>query len=127
MLLDTHALVWLASDLSELTQVGMEHIQEHAHSLHVSSISALEIALLTKRNRLDLPIAAEDFFERALKQHGIKVVPIDQAIAFRSAMLPDHHHDPFDRLIIATAQLKRLVIMTKDRTIPRYEDVRTVW
>jgi len=125
LILDTHAFVFLASDVKKLPDRAKKIIE--ASSLFVSAISAFEMALLCKRQRLRLPIAPETFWEKALEQHGIEEIPIDRIIAMRAAALPDLHNDPFDRIIIATALEQDLVIVTKDGEIPKYPNVRIVW
>ncbi len=127
LLFDTHALVWLASNLKNLSAGARHAIQQHSDELYVSSISALEIAILAKRNRLSLPVAVEEFVNRALRQHGIHEVPLDRQIAVASTRLPDIHNDPFDRIIIATAQLNGMSILSRDQIIPQYPEVKVVW
>lgn len=127
LLLDTHALIWLATDLSELTETARSAIRYHASELHVSAITALEISLLTKCEKLEWGKRPLSRFERALKHHCVKVVPIDSEIAWKSGQLPPIHRDPFDRIIIATAQVHGMTILTKDRTIPTYPKAKAVW
>jgi PIN domain nuclease of toxin-antitoxin system len=127
LLFDTHALVWLASTPKNLSARARHAIQQHSDELYVSSISALEIAILVKRNRLSLPVAVEEFVDRALRQHGILEIPLDRQIAIASTRLPDIHNDPFDRIIIATALLNGMSILSKDQIIPRYPEVKVVW
>ena len=127
LLLDTHALIWLATDLSQLTDTAKSAIRFHALELHVSAITALEISLLTKCGKLKWGKNPRSFFERALKHHCVKEVPIDSGIAWQSAQLPILHRDPFDRIIIATAQAHKMTILTKDRTIPTYPKTKVVW
>lgn len=127
LLLDTHALVWLASIQKELSTRARRAILQYAGELYVSSISALEIAILVKRDRLSLPVTPAEFMDRALKQHGIHEVPVDRRIAILSAGLPDIHDDPFDRIIIATARLNDMMILSRDKVIPQYPEVRVIW
>ena len=126
-LLDTHVVVWLASDQKNLSLRVKQTIRQNADELFISSISALEIAILVKRNRLRLPLDAGEFIERALKQHGIHEVPVDRQIAIASTSLPDIHNDPFDRLIVATALLNDMRIVSKDKVISQYPDVKVIW
>jgi PIN domain nuclease of toxin-antitoxin system len=127
LLLDTHALVWLASAQQHLSARARHAIRQNADELHVSSISALEIAILAKRKRLSLPVTPSEFVDRALEQHGIHEVSVDRRIAFASVGLPDIHNDPFDRIIVATAHLNGLQILSKDRVISQYPDVKVIW
>ncbi len=127
LLLDTHAYIWLASDQRQLSRRGLAAIAEAGGQLYVSAISALESALLVKRGRLELPCPAAEFYRLALKQHGIHEISVDHRVAFASAALPDLHNDPFDRIIVATAAIHHLRVLTKDRIIPGYPDVEAVW
>lgn len=127
LLLDTHALIWLATDLTQLTESAKSAIRFHAAELHVSVISALEISLLTKCGKLDWGKNPLSRFEQALEHHFVTTVPIDSEIAWISGQLPPIHRDPFDRIIIATAQVHGMTILTKNRTIPTYPKVKAVW
>jgi PIN domain nuclease of toxin-antitoxin system len=127
LLLDTHALIWLATDLSQLTDTAKAAIRFHASELHVSAISALEISLLTKCGKLKWGKKPLSRFEHALGHHCINMVPMGSEIAWESGQLPQIHRDPFDRIIIATAQVHGMTILTKDRTIPTYPKVKAIW
>ena len=127
LLLDTHAFVWLASDPSQFPVRAQAVLKKNASRLFLSSISALEMAILVKRRRLTLPLEFPAFWERALDRHGIGEIPVDWRIAQHSVQLPDVHNDPFDRIIVATAQLHNLTILSKDRTLPSYPDTVVVW
>ena len=127
LLLDTHALIWLATDLPKLSNTAKSAIRFHAAELNVSAITALEISLLTKCGKLDWGKKPLARFERALEFHCVREVPIDSRIAWASAQLPPIHRDPFDRIIIATAQVHGMTILTKDRTIPTYPKTKAVW
>ena len=127
LLLDTHAFIWLASNPKELSAAAKRAIQDHAAHLYFSSISALEIAILVKRQRLTLPMEPAAFIERALTHHGVHEIPVDKNVAMVSAALPDIHNDPFDRIIVATAQLNGLAIVSKDGLLRSYPEVKFCW
>lgn len=127
LLLDTHALVWLASDQTQLTSAGKACVRQAAGRLFVSSISSLEIALLVKRGRLELPLAPQAFVEASLHQHGVEEVPVDTAVAVASVALPDLHNDPFDRIIVATALARGLSVLSKDTVMPHYPGLTVLW
>lgn len=127
LLLDTHALIWLATDLDQLTENAKSAIRLHASELYVSSITALEISLLTHCGKLDWGTRPLARFEKALKHHHVQEVPVSAEIAWKSGQLEQIHRDPFDRIIIATAQVHGMTILTKDRTIPTYPKVKVVW
>ncbi len=127
LLLDTHALVWLAADLGQLPERVKTALRAERAALHVSAISALEIAILVKRKRLVLPVEPARFVERAVAQHGLLEVAVDREIALASAALPDLHNDPFDRILVATALRRRMVLVTRDQAIGAYPGVETLW
>lgn len=127
LLLDTHALVWLASDQRLLTEHGKDAIRQAAGRLFMSAISSLEIALLVKRNRLELPLRPEQFVAESLRQHGITEIPLDSKIAMAAAALPDIHNDPFDRILAATAIIHGLDVLSKDAVLPKYPGLKIVW
>jgi PIN domain nuclease of toxin-antitoxin system len=127
LLLDTHALVFLASDQKKLTSHGKSLLRQAAGRLFFSAISSLEIALLVKRGRLELPLPPAAFVTESLRQHGITELAVDTPIAIAAAGLPDIHNDPFDRLLIATAVIHRLDLFSKDTVLPRYPGLNVVW
>lgn len=127
LLLDTHALVWLASDREQFTDRGRALIRESAGRLFMSAISSLEIAILVKRSRLQLPVPPERFVAESIRHHGITEMPVDSTIAMAAAALPDIHNDPFDRILAATAIVHRLELLSKDTVLPRYPGLRVVW
>ena len=127
LLLDTHALIWLATDLDQLTETAKSAIRFHSAELHVSAITALEIGLLTQCGKLSWGDDPQALYRRAIEHHCIKELPVDSDIAWRSAQLPFIHRDPFDRIIIATAKKHGMTILTKDRIIPTYPRVKAIW
>ena len=125
-LLDTHAFIWLLSASKLLPPQLRQRLLNDPPELYFSSISGLEIALLIKRQRLSLPLSAADFITKGLSHHHIHEIKVDWKIAVAASNLPDIHDDPFDRILIATANLNGLTMITKDEIIPRYP-VKTIW
>ncbi|MBN2443383.1 MAG: type II toxin-antitoxin system VapC family toxin [Spirochaetales bacterium] len=126
-LLDTHVLLWLASNQENLPEEVIEIIKTNPNNLFISSITAFEITIKTIKKKLKLPLTPEKWIPGALKQHHIEEIPMDSRIAIRSALLPAIHNDPCDRVIIATAMIHHMVILTKDQTIPKYPEIKTTW
>ena len=127
LLLDTCALLWLASDQSKLSQTAKDEIQSHSDSLFVSAISAIEISVKQKRGKLELPLPSEEWYDAVLEFHGIRELAISGQIASTSVQLPDHHSDPCDRMIIATASLNNMQILTCDQLISQYKEAKVSW
>lgn len=127
LLLDTHTFIWLASDRRMLPIQLLKLIESESDGLFISSITATEIGLLAKADKINTFGSCEDFVFKNLEQFGIHELPVDVEIALASSQLPTIHRDPFDRIIIATAQKHNMTILTKDRIIPTYPNVKAVW
>jgi len=126
-LLDTHILLWLASDQTKLTEKVKRTIDANVGSLYVSSISAFEIVIMHQKNKLTLPLSPEIWFHRAITLHGIDEITINSEILIQSALLPHIHNDLVDRIIIATAMLNNAEIISKDSLISQYPDINVIW
>lgn len=129
ILLDTCTLLWLVGapeGLSPAVRQRLERGTDH-ESVHVSAMSAFEIAQKATRGKLNLSCSPADWWNRALQHAQVEEVPLDSRIALRAAMLPPLHSDPFDRLIIATAQELRFTLLTPDPKIRAYPDVIVFW
>ncbi|MBF0546840.1 MAG: type II toxin-antitoxin system VapC family toxin [Candidatus Riflebacteria bacterium] len=127
LLLDTCALLWLASDQKKLSLTAKNEIIKNAQELFVSAISAFEIAVKSRSGKLRLPLLPLDWFSEALDFHGIREIPVTSSIAVFSVQLPLLHNDPCDRIIIATAQLKSMKIVTSDKLISDYNQASVIW
>ncbi len=122
LLLDTCALLWTLNG-DALRPEARKAIERAASAgeLYVSPVSAWEIGLLVRRGRLHLDIAAESYIERAFRLPGVRVAPLTPEIAVRSSYLPGHlHEDPSDRMLISTALVMGLKLVTRDRRILDY-------
>lgn len=127
ILLDTHAFIWWTSDRDRLSKKALKYIEAHSQELAFSVVSAWEIALLHKKKRLELPLSPTDFIERALKHYGIEELVLHRTTALKAVNLPDIHDDPFDRVLIAEAQVGKLKLVTKDSVIPKYPGLHIIW
>ena len=123
-LLDTCALIWLGMGGGDLSADAKRRIVV-ASSLHYSSISVWEIDRLQKEGKIVIPVDAEDFFADLTELYGLSAIPPNDEIMLRSANLPDFHKDPADRIIIATALIGGMPIVTGDNKFSQY-GVRTI-
>jgi PIN domain nuclease of toxin-antitoxin system len=127
ILLDTAVLLWLAMDPERLSDAARRALDAPAERVWVSAISGFEVGQKHARGKLELPMSPEVWVSRALAAHALEEIPISLAIALRATALPRLHDDPFDRLLIATAQTNRLTLLTPDRKIMQYPDLETLW
>jgi PIN domain nuclease of toxin-antitoxin system len=119
VILDTCALLWLASEDENLSLRARDTI-EQASMVLVSAISAWEISLKHAQKLLKLPLDPEVWFERVLTVHNLKVAPLTTTILFAANKLPWHHRDPADRFIIATALSEKAPVITADARFSHY-------
>lgn len=127
ILLDTCSFLWLVSDQNQLSEKAKTAIESSKESLFISSISAFEIALKCRSKKIRLPLPVKAWFDGAINFHGVREVPITSEIAIASVLLPPLHNDPCDRIIIATAMVNKMYILSPDRLLAKYERPRVVW
>jgi len=127
ILLDTCALLWLAIKPAALSETARHTLAANAGALFVSTISAFEIGQKTARGKLRLNLPPEKWFPRALELHGLRESAFHSQIGLAAAALADLHRDPFDRLLVATAQVQNLTLLTPDPLIRQYPGVRALW
>ena len=92
----------------------------------VSAISAFELGIKVQKGKLKLPLAVGLWFKNTVTLHDLKELEINSEIASRSTELPLIHFDPFDRILVSTAQIHDLTLLTPDKFIRQY-DVKTKW
>lgn len=119
MILDTCALLWLATGSEELSQEARRRI-DAAPAVYVSAISAFEVGVKAAGGKLKLPTPAREWWAAAIGHHGLSVLPVDAEISLKSTELPSIHRDPADRLIVATALLRKLTVVTADKRFVEY-------
>jgi PIN domain nuclease of toxin-antitoxin system len=127
MLLDTHVLVWLASEPKRLSAAAREAISSHADALYLSAVSAWEISLLVRNGRLTLPMEPEAYVAHAVRRLALIELPVTRETAQASVALPAIHNDPFDRVLIAECGLSRLSLISADKTIAKYPGLHVIW
>jgi len=116
LLLDTNALIWTLAAPDRLSPRAAEEIQDSANDVVVSVISAWEIGLKRAKGKLDL----RGDLELSLDERGFQPLPLSLRHALAVESLPPEHHDPFDRMLVAQAQVEKLTLVTSDRMMRRY-------
>jgi PIN domain nuclease of toxin-antitoxin system len=126
VLLDTHALLWFVTGDRRMSAAARAVIEDARSDLVFSVAGAWEIVTKVQRRKLDVGEPPDRFVRRHVRRIGLRVLPIRLRHVLRLIDLPDHHRDPFDRLLVAQAQAESMPILTRDGFIARY-DVRVVW
>ena len=126
LLLDARSLLWFLDGSSELPDSAAELIEsDEAHRL-VSTVTAWEIAVKVGLGKVRLPYAIGDEFEETLRRNGFELLPLSNAGLERTTRLPDHHRDPFDRLLAAEALEHSATIVSPNPVFDDY-GVKRSW
>jgi PIN domain nuclease of toxin-antitoxin system len=116
----------MTSEPERISPMANRLISEESTELFLSAASAWELSIKYAKGRLDLEPGPAEFLPRWMSTLGIQPMLVHIEHAVRVAELPTMHRDPFDRMLIAQAQIEALPIITSDRNIARY-DVETIW
>ncbi len=116
LLLDTHALLWASSSPQELSVEAREEIAKESNVVFVSHASLWELRIKESIGKIKLPKT----FYRDLHPAGFELLPIHLNHIETFGKLPLHHRDPFDRMLIAQAQVDQLILVTRDETLAKY-------
>ncbi len=126
LLLDTHALLWFLTDDPKLSAPAKLATQDPANERYLSPGSLLEIALKVRLGKLKLHAPFATLFPPELTVNDIHLLPLDPAHIEPMTTLPLHHKDPFDRLVVATALVEGLTVVSKDPAFDAYS-VQRLW
>lgn len=126
ILLDTHIWVWWVSQQPQLTTQLEQIIQHHQETgLGVSMISCWEVAKLVENGKLQLAITVADWLNQALAYPGVQLLELTLPIVIDSTQLPGtFHRDPADQIIVATARVYNMALLTVDTKIISYPHVQ---
>jgi PIN domain nuclease of toxin-antitoxin system len=130
VVLDTCAWLWTCSAPKKLSRAAREIIERNRKhdGLVVSIVSAWEIAKLVQKGKLAFAIPCRAWIAKAVTVAGITMHPLTPDICIESTELPGAFHgDPADQLIVATARLLGVPLVTPDRRIRGYAHVATLW
>jgi PIN domain nuclease of toxin-antitoxin system len=120
-LIDTQVWLWMQADPDRLSDETRAIVQDVRNNILFSAASAWEIAIKYRLGKLPLPEAPASYVPDRMRRSGTSPLPVDHAHVLRTAELPDHHRDPFDRVLVAQAQLLDLTIVTADEQLSAYD------
>lgn len=120
LLLDTHILIWAVERPSQLSQLAREVLEDPANDLMVSAATVWEIAIKIGLTKLTLSLSYRQWMNQALSDLNATILPITVEYAAVQASLPNHHRDPFDRLLVAQAQVEAIPLISSDTIFDQY-------
>jgi len=121
LLIDTHCWLWMQVSPERFAPDVAQLLEDPRHDLLLSAASAWEIAIKYALGKLPLPTEPVRYVPSRMEASGTSGLAISHAHALRVAELPPHHRDPFDRILIAQAQLEKLTLLTADRQLAAYD------
>ena len=125
VLLDTHALVWWMEDAVRLSKQAAQTIGNRENDILISAVVGWELAIKVSTGKMK-PRSILDGLDRVMEREPFLELPITLDTAVRSGLLPLHHRDPFDRLLVAQAQSLSVPILSADAVFDLY-DVKRLW
>lgn len=120
LLLDTHVVLWALGDPDRLGEAAREAIVDPGNELGVSAVTAWEIAIKRPLGKLTLPGGVADWLLPAVEELGATWLPISPHEAAAVELLPLHHRDPFDRMLVAQAMAGSWTIDSADAVFGEY-------
>jgi PIN domain nuclease of toxin-antitoxin system len=120
ILLDTHSWLWAMLEPGRIGPRTRGLLASSDHSFHLSIASVWELAIKHAAGRITLPEPPLAYVQSRVRADGISLLAISAEHVCRAAALPRHHADPFDRVLVAQAQLESLTLLTHDRDILAY-------
>jgi PIN domain nuclease of toxin-antitoxin system len=125
VLIDTHVLFWWFSDAAKLSPRAVALIASSNNTVMVSAATAWELAIKVNLGKIDaLGLVVE--LGNYVMEEGFVELPISIEHAAAAGLLPSHHRDPFDRLLVAQAQAMLIPILSADHILDEY-DIKRLW
>jgi PIN domain nuclease of toxin-antitoxin system len=120
-LLDTHVFLWALKDDPRLSKRVRTILRDDTHELFWSAASTWELAIKASLRRIQFVMPLATYLPQKLAAEGLQPLSVSSEHAAATESLPLHHRDPFDRLLIAQAQIEDLTIVSADKALRRYD------
>lgn len=120
-LLDTSVFLWSLGAENKLNRKAHDVLASNDSELYLSAASSWEITIKFALGSLLLPNQPSQFVREAMRVLAVRSLDISHSHALAAGELPQHHRDPFDRMLIAQAQLENMVLLAGDRAILKYQ------
>ncbi len=126
LLLDTQCWLWWFAQPEKLNEQIIDQIADDANEVWFSVASVWEIGIKVAIGKLPLPEPIDSYISTRMAQMGARSLEINAAHALQVAALPLHHRDPFDRMLIAQAQVEKMMLVSADAMFNQY-DISLLW
>lgn len=119
-LLDTHTFIWWDRNPEKLTPAVLDGLQSPDNQVFLSLVSIWEIQIKTQLGKLTLRGHLADIMQQQQIENGLRLLPIEVTHILALDHLPQHHRDPFDRLLIAQSLVERATLVSRDPIFQNY-------
>jgi PIN domain nuclease of toxin-antitoxin system len=123
LVLDTHIWHWWVNQIPGKLTAGIHGLIDESEVVAVSAISCFEMAWLVRHGRIEMDMAFDDWLREVESNSGIQILPVTAQIATLAVHLPEHHKDPQDRIIIATALHYNAKLISIDNAFTNYREL----
>jgi PIN domain nuclease of toxin-antitoxin system len=128
VLLDTHTFIWWDADKKpgRLSSKAFDTLSDSSNTLIVSLATIWEIQIKVQLGKLTLAAPLGDILKQQQQTNGIELFPVNVMHILALANLPHHHRDPFDRILVAQANVENILLVSKDPIFTQYS-IPVVW
>jgi len=126
LLLDTHSFIWWANEPEKLSERVLTACEDKKNDLILSVVSVWEMQIKIQLGKLQLRHPLKELVSKQQETNNLQILPITLEHVLALEDLPNHHRDPFDRLLIAQSRKEKLRLVSKDDVFPRYS-VKLFW
>ena len=126
LLIDTHTFLWLMGEPEKLSRKALEACKDRGSDLYFSVVSAWEIEIKRQIGKLKLKLPLRTIIQQQQEKNNLQILPVDLEHVLALVHLPSHHADPFDRLLIAQAQVEDAYLVSSDPLFAKYR-VKLWW
>lgn len=127
LLLDTQCWLWWFAQPERLNEEAIAQMADESNQLWFSVASIWEIGIKVAMGKLPLPEPIDSYISTRMMQIGSQYLEITASHALGAAALPLHHRDPFDRMLIAQAQIEQMTLVSADSMFNQYRDLSLLW
>ena len=126
LLIDTHVFLWLMGEPGRLSRKALEACQDRGNELYLSVVSVWEIEIKRQLGKMRLESPLSTILQQQQEKNDLQILPVKLEHVLALSDLPRHHSDPFDRLLIAQAQVEEAYLVSSDPVLAKYS-VKLWW
>tara|TARA_B100000315_G_C14223064_1_gene427361 strand:- start:122 stop:508 length:387 start_codon:yes stop_codon:yes gene_type:complete len=126
LLLDTHTFIWWDSEPAKLSSSALSACQDQANTLILSVVSVWEIQIKSQLGKLKLNLPLPEIIQSQWQTNNVEILPVELEHVLALQNLSHHHRDPFDRLLIAQANVEDAFLVSGDSAFSEYS-VKLIW